>query len=534
MDILTNHSYPSRRSVVYSPKGMVATSQHLAAQAGLDVLKRGGNAIDAAVAAAMVLTVVEPCSNGIGGDAFAIISSNGKLYGLNSSGPAPLRINAEAVKKLGYSEMPIFGLVPVTVPGIPAAWAALNERFGTMPLKDVAAQAIDYGENGFPVSPVVSLLWNNSAVRFSKVRSEKGIDTWFDTYTQNGQAPEAGDLWRLPDHAATLRRIAESNAGDFYRGDIADRIDAYFRREGGFLRKEDLEAFQPQWVEPVSINYRGYDVWELPPNGQGIVALMALNMLKGFDFTEKESVTTYHRQIEAIKIAFADGKKYITDPHAMDIPVGELLSETFAEERRRLIGDKAGLPVPGKPAGSDTVYLCTADSEGNMVSYIQSNYMGFGSGVVVPGTGIAMHNRGNGFSLDESDYNCIAPGKRTYHTIIPGFLTKDGRTVGPFGMMGGFMQPQGHVQMLMNSIDFDLNLQAAIDASRWQWIENTSVLLEHGVPEHIAWGLRQKGHKVSYSMDFHTFGRAQMICRNEKGGFFGATEPRADGAAAGW
>ncbi len=283
-----------------------------------------------------------------------------------------------------------------------------------------------------------------------------------------GEVPQAGDIVHLPDHARTLTAIANSQARDFYEGELADRIDAFSRAHDGFIRKEDLAAYQPEWVEPISVSYRGYDVWEIPPNGQGIVALMALNLLSGFSFTERETWLTYHRQIEAIKLAFSDGLQYVTDPHSMDVSVTDLLSTAYADERRKWISDMAIQPSPGTLPASGTVYLCTADGDGNMVSFIQSNYMGFGSGLVVPGTGIALQNRGHTFSLNPAHANALQPGKRTYHTIIPGFLTKDGQPIGPFGVMGGFMQPQGHVQVVTNLIDFHMNPQAALDAPRWQ------------------------------------------------------------------
>lgn len=530
---MKNRRYPSARQVVYSPNGMVATSQQLAAQAGLDILRRGGNAIDAALAAAMTLPVTEPCSNGIGGDAFAIVWYEGKLYGLNASGRAPGLISLEKMRAMGYEEMPDYGRFPVTVPGIPGAWAALSRRFGTMEMKTLAESAVHYAEGGYPVSPVVSLLWERAAQKYAKLRSEPGMQTWFDVYTKDGRTPRPGERWRLPYHAQTLRRIAETNAEDFYRGDIAEQIGAHFEKIGGFLRSEDLAAFSPEWVDPISVNYRGLDVWELPPNGQGIVALMALNLLRGWEFSQREDERTYHYQIEAIKAAFADAQKYVTDPERMTVTAEMLLSDAYAEERRRTIGEHAKVHLPGVPRRSDTVYLCTADRAGNMVSYIQSNYSGFGSGIVVPGLGIAMQNRGNGFSLDPAHDNRLEPGKRTYHTIIPGFLTKGGQPMGPFGMMGGFMQPQGHVQMVMNLADFGLDIQESIDAPRWQWMRGNKSWLEPEVAPQILDALRARGHDIAYSDMFYTFGRAQTIFRCE-GGYMGATEPRADGVVASW
>jgi gamma-glutamyltranspeptidase/glutathione hydrolase len=316
---------------------------------------------------------------------------------------------------------------------------------------------------------------------------------------------------------------------------LAEQIDQFSKQHGGFISAEDLAAYKPEWVQPIKVNYRGYDVWEIPPNGQGIVALMALNMLKGFDFNEKESVETYHKQIEAMKLAFADGKKYVTDPEKMSVTAEQLLSEEFATARRSLIGETAITPEPGTPPSGGTVYLATADGEGNMVSFIQSNYMGFGSGVVVPGTGISLQNRGHDFSLDPSHENALEPGKKTYHTIIPGFLTKDNEAVGPFGVMGGYMQPQGHAQVIMNTIDFHLNPQAALDAPRWQWMEEKKVMVEPSFPNHIAQALARKGHAIQVALDGGAFGRGQIIWRNsETGVLVGGTESRTDGSIAAW
>lgn len=526
--------YASRRSIVYAPHGMVATSQHLAAQAGLDILRSGGNAIDAAIAAAMALSVVEPCSNGLGGDAFAIVWYHGKMYGLNSSGKSPALINIEKVWQLGFDSMPEYGFVPVTVPGIPGAWAALNRRFGRLSLSTAAAGAIDYAENGYPVSPVIAQLWKDAAVKYSKIRDWPGIQEWFKTYAPDGTAPEAGQIVKLPFHARSLRRIAESCAEDFYRGGLAQEIGTHFENLGGFLRKSDLQQFEPEWVEPISISYHGRDIWELPPNGQGIVALMALNILKGFVLTDREDARSYHLQLEAIKLAFADAFHYVTDPAYMKVTTAELLSESFAAKRRELITDKASVPSHGIPSRSDTVYLCTADSEGNMVSYIQSNYSGFGSGIVIPNTGIAMQNRGNGFSLDPAHYNCLMPQKKTYHTIIPGFITENGQPVGPFGMMGGFMQPQGHVQMVMNMYNFGLDIQESLDAPRWQWLKDNRIWLEPEAGENILHELQEKGHNIQFCDMSNKYGRGQTIFHAPYGGYMGATEPRADGTAAGW
>ncbi|HWJ02576.1 MAG TPA: gamma-glutamyltransferase family protein [Verrucomicrobiae bacterium] len=528
------HPYSSQRTTTYARNGMVATSQPLAAQAGLEILKKGGNAIDAAIATAACLTVVEPTSNGIGGDAFALVWTKGELHGLNASGHAPANISLEAVKRLGHDEMPKYGWIPVTVPGAPGAWQELSRRFGKLSLAEVLEPAISYAEQGFPVSPTVGKFWQRAFVNFSESLKGEEFGSWFKTFAPKGRAPQIGEIWSSPDHAHTLKMIGASNAEAFYRGELADKIDRFAQKYDGFLSKKDLADYKPQWVTPIKVNYRGYDVWEIPPNGHGLVALLALNILQGFDFHTDNPVDRYHKQIEATKLAFADGLKYIADPGSMDVRVEDLLSEGYAAERRKLIGHEALRPTAGEPPKGGTVYLATADGEGNMVSFIQSNYMGFGSGLVVPGTGISLHNRGNNFSLDPAHANCLAPGKKPYHTIIPGFLTKDGRPIGPFGVMGGFMQPQGHIQVIMNTIDFALNPQAALDAPRWQWKRDKVVEVEHNFPQHLAQALAARGHQVNYALGSDGFGRGQIIWHTEEGVLAGGTEPRADGAIAAW
>ncbi|MFD2169890.1 gamma-glutamyltransferase family protein [Tumebacillus lipolyticus] len=528
-----HHPYTSQRMTTYAKNGMVATSQPLAAQAGLEVMQKGGNAIDAAIATAAALTVVEPTSNGIGGDAFALVWTKGELHGLNASGPAPMSISIDKLEAAGVKEIPKYGWIPVTVPGAPAAWAELSERFGKLPLTEVLAPAIRYAEEGYPLSPVLAHYWQRAFETFSKQLSGDEFAHWFETFAPEGRAPQVGEIWRSPGHANTLRLIAETKADAFYRGSLADQIDAYSQQYGGYLRKEDLAAYRPEWVQPISVNYRGYDVWEIPPNGHGLVALQALNLLKGYQFSQRDCVDTYHKQIEAIKLAFADGQKYITEQAKMSVRVEDLLSEAYAEERRNLIGERALTPVAGEPPRGGTVYLAAADGEGNMVSFIQSNYMGFGSGLVVPGTGIGLQNRGHNFSLDREHDNRLEPGKKTYHTIIPGFLTKDGQAVGPFGVMGGFMQPQGHVQVVMNTIDFGLNPQAALDAPRWQWMKDKVVEIETSTPDHIVQSLVARGHQVRWAVGSGGFGRGQIIWRNpETGVLIGGTEPRTDGCIA--
>ncbi|MFC0330234.1 gamma-glutamyltransferase family protein [Paenibacillus sepulcri] len=528
------YDFPSRRSTMYAAEGMVSTSNPLAAQAGLEMLKKGGNAVDAAVAAATVLVAVEPNNNGIGSDTFALLWTGGKLHGLNSSGPAPAAISLEELTNKGHNTMPAFGVVPVTVPGAPAAWAELSGRFGRLPLAESMAPAIAYAENGFPVSPLTAAAWRQAAAMYGRAGIPE-VRTWFDTFTIGGEAPGAGSLFRYRDMGTTLRSIAETGAKSFYQGDYADRIDRFMKEHGGYLHKCDLEAYAPEWVEPISVSYRGCEVWEIPPNGQGLVALMALNLLKGFEFDRPYTVDTLHKQFEAIKLAYTDGKAFITDPRDMKVNVSDLLSDAYADERRKLIGDKALLPAPGRPPKGGTVYLCTADREGSMVSLIQSNYIGFGSGVVIPGTGISLQNRGHNFSLDPAHDNCLRPGKRTFHTIIPGFISRGGEPLAPFGVVGGFMQPQGHVQTVMNMVDFGMDPQQALDASRWQWMSERTFHMEGALPPETVSALLEKGHQLSVGLPLNGgFGRGNIIQRLPGGVFAGGCDPRSDGAVAGW
>ncbi|MFD2706113.1 gamma-glutamyltransferase family protein [Salibacterium lacus] len=532
---LGTYPYASKRTTTAASKGMVTTSQPLASQAGLDMLKKGGNAVDAAIATAACLTVVEPCSNGIGGDAFALVWINDTLHGLNASGPAPNHLSVEEVKQQGYGEMPERGFLPVTVPGAPGAWAALSERFGRLSLETVLEPAVTYARDGFPLSPVTARNWQNTMESLKQELSGPAFDAFFETFAPGGTVPAAGDIWKSEAFAKTLEDIGASKGASFYEGDLADRIDAFSREHGGFIRKGDLSRYTPEWVTPVSISYKGYDIWETPPNGQGTIALMAMNILKSDFFPEKEQTDTYHKQIEAMKLAFADGEQYITDPKDMTVQPEELLSQKYGAMRRESIGDKAAVPSAGTPQHSGTVYLAAADGEGNMVSFIQSNYYNFGSGLLVPGTGILLQNRGRCFSLDSGHANVLRPNKKTYHTIIPGFITQGHQPVGPFGVMGFYMQPQGHLQVGMNMIDFHLNPQAALDAPRWQWMGGKTVRLERSVPPHIAQALKQAGHDVELSVDSNEMGRGQVIWRDpDTGVLYGGTEPRTDGSAAVW
>ena len=522
--------FPSQRRVIYGARGMVCASQPLAAQAGLDILRRGGNAVDAAIATAACLTVLEPTSNGLGGDAFSLIWHDGRLYGLNSSGPAPALADADFLREK-FGRIPEKGWYAVDVPGIPAAWAEAARRFGRLPLAELLSPAISYAEEGYPLSPVTSKLWAQAHEAYSKA-GDKLFEPWFDCFAPGGRAPRAGEMVRLPGHAETLRELARTDCESFYRGALAERIDAWARETGGWLRADDLAAFRPEWVQPISVPYRGYTVHELPPNGHGLVPLLALGILSGLDMGVRDA-EAIHVQLEAMKLAFADGLRYIADPRSMGLSPEALLDPAYLASRRALIGDMAREPEPGDPRSGGTVYLCAADGEGNMVSWIQSNYMGFGSGVVVPGTGIALHNRGCNFSLDPASPNCMAPGKRPYHTIIPGFLTKGGQAVGPFGVMGAFMQPQGHVQVMINTLDYAMNPQEALDAPRWQWVGGKRIQLEPGFDAGIAEELRRRGHEIEPG-DPIDFGRGQIIWRNGSGVLCGGTEPRADGCVAAW
>ena len=530
--------YPSQRFPIYARNGMVNCSSPMASAAGLEILRRGGNAMDAAIAAAASLTVAEPTANGLGSDAFALIwcEKDRTLYGLNASGPAPQLISIDQVLAGGTNQdrMPRLGWTPVTVPGAVAAWTEITGRFGRKSLRDNLAPAIAYAREGYPCAPNLAESWRDASIHYRKVMLEPCFDAWFKTFTPEGHSPEAGDLIRLPDHADTLEAIAESDGSAFYTGEIARRIDAESRKYGGYLRYEDLAAYRPEWVTPVSVNYRGYQVCEIPPNGQGIAALIALNILKEFSFSEKDSAETCHRQIEAMKIAFADTFACVTDPRCMTADYRTLLSPEYGQRRASEIGDTALIRTTSLPPRSGTVYLCTADGEGNMVSYIQSNYMGFGSGIVVDGTGIALQNRGADFSLNPQDANCLAPGKRSYHTIIPGFLMKDGGPVGPFGVMGGYMQPQGHLQVVMNYVDFHLDPQQALDAPRWQWMRDNTVTVESRFSPSLAQALRRKNHQIRTDLDTGSFGRGQMIVRLPNGVLVGGTESRTDSNIACW
>ena len=534
------YTYPSRRNVVFAKNGMACTSVPLGAQVGLEVLKAGGNAMDAAVAMAAGMPLFEPTGNGLGSDAFALVWVEGekKLYGLNASGVAPAGLSAELVKGMGFSEMPREGWLPTMVPGAPAGWAELNRRFGSKPLTELFAPAVRYARQGVPVPVNVARQWAKDARRLKQAMEENPAPHawWRQSFLKEDGSPyEAGDLFRWEEYAATLEELAATGCESYYRGALMEKILAFSRETGGYFSEDDFRSYHPEWVEPITVNYRGYTVCEIPPNGHGITVLMALNILNGLEFSQnRESADTYHKMMEAIKLAFADTKTYVADPRYMKTRVEDLLSEEYAARRRALITDRALLPQAGDPSCGGTIYLCTADSQGNMVSWIQSNYTTFGAGVAVPGTGISFQNRGANFSLDPNSDNCLAGGKKSYHTIIPGFLMKDGEAVGPFGVMGAFMQPQGHVEVLVNTIDYHMNPQEALDAPRVQWIGGKHIQLEREISPEIAKALAAMGHEVEVIDDPIDMGRGQIIWRTDNGLLIGGTEPRCDGTVAAW
>ncbi|HZS17352.1 MAG TPA: gamma-glutamyltransferase [Candidatus Udaeobacter sp.] len=555
IDRITGKNFATR-SEVLGRHGMVCTSVPAATEVGIDILKRGGSAVDAAIAANATQGLMEPVSNGIGGDLFAIVYSakENKLYGINGSGRSPLGLSYEQMKselaKLHRETIPPRGMLPISVPGTVDAWAELHRKFGKLKLSDDLAAAIRYAEEGFPVTELIAFYWH-----FGPELYREFPGGFLQTYTLDGKGrtPAKGDIFKNPDLAKTLRVIAEKGRDAFYTGEIADKIDEFMRANGGFLRKADFEQHTSTWVEPVSINYRGYDVFELPPNGQGIATLQILNILEGFDLRRmgRNSPETLHTMIEAKKIAWADRAKFYADPAFAKIPLKGLLSKSYAAERRKLIDPNHAVKrvAAGNPAldQGDTIYLCTADDEGNMVSLIQSNYRGMGSGIVVPGLGFMFQDRGELFSMEPGHANVYAPGKRPFHTIIPGFVMKDGKPWEAFGVMGGGMQPQGHVQVLTNQIDFGLNVQEAGDASRWQHEGDNEptgekmteqggyVEVESGIPYETVRELRKRGHDVRF--DVGGYGGYQAIRVEMHDGqrvYVGASESRKDGMAAGY
>ncbi|MCH8929701.1 MAG: gamma-glutamyltransferase [Proteobacteria bacterium] len=534
------------RSEVIATHGMAATSQPLATQIAIDILKSGGNAIDAAIAANAALGLMEPTGNGIGGDLFAIIwdAKTKKLYGLNASGRSPRSLTREWFIDNGYESIPPRGALPVSVPGTVDGWFEMHQRFGSLPMKEILKPAIDYAREGFPVSEYIAWLWK----KYETILGE--YPAFRETYLPNGRAPAKGEIFKNPRLANTLEKIAEGGRDVFYKGEMAHVIADHVQANGGFLSYEDLLSHRSEWVEPVSTSYRGYDVWELPPNGQGIAALQMLNILEPFDLAAMGfgSADYLHVLTEAKKLAFEDRAKFYADPDFADVPVKEMISKAYADRRRELLSmEKAAKAYPpGDPKleNGDTIYLTTADKYGNMVSLIQSNYRGMGSGMVPPGLGFNLQDRGELFSLEEGHANSFEPGKRPFHTIIPAFVTKDGKPWLSFGIVGGAMQPQAHVQILVNLIDFGMNLQEAGDAPRLrhegssqptgeQMHDGGVLLLESGIDDQVIAELRQRGHHVSLAVG--GFGGYQAIRRDEKNGtYIGASETRKDGHAAGY
>ncbi len=525
-----SNPFNSKKNDVYARNGVVATSEGLAAQAGLDILKKGGNAIDAAVATAAALTVVEPCSNGIGSDNFAIVYYQSKLYGMNSSGYSSRNISIDKLSDLGYKEMPKSGVIPITVPGTPKGWARLIERFGNLSLLEVLTPAINLARNGFAISELVGFYFDKAIEYYQKNNKGEVFNHFFDVFTKHGKRYHAGEIFKSDDLANTLEEIGKSNSDSFYKGALADKIVSFMEKHNGFIDHLDLAEYDCEFVDPISINYKGYDICEIPPNGQGITALMALNLLKDVPFA-KRSNDVVHKQIEAIKIAFSDTLKYVTDPNFMKMNKDFLISDEYVELRKKDIGDTAKLHKPIDYLNAGTVYLATADKDGNMVSFIQSNYMGFGSGIVIDGTGISMQNRGHTFKLDPNHHNCLEPRKRTYHTIIPGFIMKGKLPVGPFGVMGGFMQPQGHLQVVMNMIDFKLGPQASLDAPRFRWDMELDVSLENSFDVKVSEVLKSRKHNIKIEPRSSAFGRGQIIIK-KKDHYVAGTETRCDGHIA--
>lgn len=522
--------YPSQRMPVLAAN-VVATSQPLAASAGLRMLIAGGNAVDAAIATAMALTVVEPTSNGLGSDAFAIVWDGHALHGLNASGRSPRALTPE--RFAGLDAVPLRGEDAVTVPGAVSGWIELHRRFASLPLERLAAPAIDYARNGFPVSPITARAWKTAERAFGD-RADFAAG-----FLPNGRAPEAGRRWRYPEQAETLEAIVATGGEAFYRGSLADRIVEHVRSGGGLLDGEDLASHRADWVGTLSTSFRGHELHEIPPNGQGLAALIALGLLRHTEIAEHEpdSVEALHLQIEAMKLAFADAYRYVGDPDHLDVAPNDLLDDGYLAERARAIDPRrAGEPAHGVPRRGGTVYLTAADAQGRMISFIQSNYYGFGSGVVVPGTGISLQNRGAGFTLEAGHPNQVGPGKRPFHTIIPAFLTASGRPDMSFGVMGGPMQPQGHLQMTLRTVLWGQNPQAAADAPRWRVVEGRTVAVESSAGTAAIEGLRELGHDVTASAPeaSFAFGGAQLIRRLPDGGYVAGSDPRKDGLAIGF
>ena len=526
-----NFPFKLRRMPIFADN-VVATSQPLAAQAGIEMLINGGNAIDAAIASAITLTVVECPKNGIGSDAFAIIwdSKSAKLYGINGSGKSPRAWNYDYFSKK-YTKMPLEGWDTVTVPGAVSTWVALSKKFGKLPFEKLFLPAIRYAKNGFYVSPITAEVWK------SAVEQYRNYPEFGKSFLPNGSAPKAGEKFIFREQANTLEEIAKTKGESFYRGKLAKKIADYAKLTGGLISENDLATHEAEWVEPISINYNGFEVHELPPNGQGIAVLMALGILNYLDIREYplDSVDSIHLQIEAMKLAFADLYHYIADPPCMRINYEDLLRPEYLSQRAKLINLKKAQNLKyGLPKGDegDTVYLTTADQEGMMVSFIQSNYAGFGSGIVVPNSGISLQNRGSGFNLIKDHVNQVDGGKRPLHTIIPGFITKGGNPLMSFGVMGGTMQPQGHLQIIIRMFVYGQNTQSACDASRWRILNDMEVDFEEGINPELLGKLEDRGHKIIIRGN-SLFGGAQIIHKSGEG-YCGVSDFRKDGQAVGF
>ncbi len=533
------------RSPVLAEHGMVCTSHPLASQIGLDILKQGGNAIDAAIAANAALGLMEPTGCGVGGDLFAIVwdAKTQKLYGLNGSGRSPKSMTLDTLKAMGLEKIPAYGPLPVSVPGAVDGWTSLHDKFGSMPLKKILAPAIGYAEEGFPVTELIGY-YLGSIDRFSRMGYPNIKETYYDP--NGGERPKNGDRYRNPALANTYRAIAKKGREGFYEGEVAQTITTFIKEQGGFLSLEDLSSHRSQWVEPVSVNYRGYDVWELPPNGQGIAALQLLNILENKDFSEVRWGSEEHLHLftEAKKRVFEDRAKYYADMDMAEVPVEALLSKEYAAENFNELKPYASTYDAGEISAGETIYLTVADKDGNMISLIQSNYRGMGSGMVPPGLGFMLQDRGELFSLEEGFNNTYEPGKRPFHTIIPAFITKDGAPLMSFGVMGGDFQPQGHAQIVMNMVDYGMNVQEAGDAPRWDHSGGSSpvtgpstdkgeVHVESGIPYETVRGLMGRGHKVGFARGI--YGGYQAIYRDPETGFYhGASESRKDGQAVGY
>lgn len=542
-DRITGKAFATRSEVI-ATHGMACTSQPLATQVALDILKAGGNAIDAAIAANALLGLVEPTGNGVGGDLFAIVwdAETKQLYGLNASGRSPGSLTLEYFKEKGYEKIPSYGPLSVSVPGCVDGWFELHERFGTLAMDQILKPAITYAREGFPVSELIAYYWAGNARSLSRYPNVSEV------YMPGGKAPAKGEIFKNPFLASTLELIADGGRDAFYKGEIARTIDAFMKEQGGFLSYEDLAGHHSEWVDPVSSNYRGYDVWELPPNGQGIAALQILNILEQFDIAAMGfgSSEYIHHFVEAKKLAFEDRAKYYADPAFNELPVDELISKEYAVQRAGLIDpERASRNLDaGEMEHGNTIYLTVADEHGNMISLIQSNFRGLGSGMCPPGLGFILQDRGELFTLEEGHYNVYEPGKRPFHTIIPAFITKDGLPFMSFGVMGGSMQPQGHAQIVVNMIDFGMNLQEAGDAPRIRhdgssqptgstMSDGGEVNLESGIPYESIRELMDLGHHIQSSHG--GFGGYQAIMRDEKNGvYYGASESRKDGQAAGY